>query len=58
MTPPIHVGLTQHPIKTGWGRGLSQYHEASTDPLWQIAMKKELNALSKKSYLGFSDSPP
>ena len=23
MTPPIHVGLAQHPIKTGRGRGLS-----------------------------------
>ena len=23
------------------------YHEASTDPLWQIARKEELNALSK-----------
>ena len=25
MTPPIHVGLAQHPIKTDRGRGLSQY---------------------------------
>ena len=24
MTPPIHVGLAQHPIKTSRGRGLSQ----------------------------------
>ena len=24
MTPPIHVGLAQRPIKTGRGRGLSQ----------------------------------
>ena len=24
MTPPIHMGLAQHPIKTGRGRGLSQ----------------------------------
>ena len=23
MTPPIHVGLAQHPKKTGRGRGLS-----------------------------------
>ena len=23
MTPPIHMGLAQHPIKTGRGRGLS-----------------------------------
>ena len=23
------------------------YHEASTDPLWQIAMKEELDALTK-----------
>ena len=52
------MDLAQHPIKTGWGCGLSQYHEASTDPLWQIAMKEEFNALSKKSYLEFSDSPP
>ena len=24
MTPPIHVGLAPHPIKTDRGRGLSQ----------------------------------
>ena len=27
MTPPIHMGLAQHPIKTGRGRGLSQQKE-------------------------------
>ena len=32
------------------------YCEASTNPLWQISMKEELNALSKKPYLGFGDT--
>ena len=27
MTPPIHVGLAQHPKKRGRGRGLSQIRE-------------------------------
>ena len=28
MTPPIHMGLAQHPIKKGGrGRGLSQYQD-------------------------------
>ncbi|RVW73373.1 Retrovirus-related Pol polyprotein from transposon TNT 1-94 [Vitis vinifera] len=33
------------------------YREASTDPLWQIAMKEELDALTKKPYLGPGYSP-
>ena len=32
------------------------YHKASTDPLWQIAMKEELD-VNQKPYLGSGHSP-
>ena len=34
------------------------YLEASTDPLWQIVMKEELNALSKNHTWDFVTLPP
>ena len=34
------------------------YHEASTDPLWQIAMKEELDALSKNHTWDLMTLPP
>ena len=34
------------------------YHEASTDPLWQIAMKEELDALSKSHTWDLVTLPP
>ena len=34
------------------------YHEASTNPLWQIAMKEELDALSKNHTWDFVTLPP
>ena len=34
------------------------YHEASTDPLWQIAMKEELDALSKNHTWDLVTLPP
>ena len=34
------------------------YREASTDPLWQIAMKEELDALSKNHTWYFVTLPP
>ena len=34
------------------------YHKASTDPLWQIAMKEELDALSKNHTWDLVTLPP
>ena len=34
------------------------YCEASTNPLWQISIKEELDALSKHHILEFGDFPP
>ena len=35
MTPPIHMGLAQHPINMGRGRGLSHFYTGKINSIEQ-----------------------